>query len=74
MSEREDDLEQQTIDLHFQEAMNNAKKLVGDKIQPKGECYNCEEPLDNPDQLFCDSDCRNDFEFEQRIKERNGKC
>ena len=26
MSEREDDLEQQTIELHFQQAMNNVRK------------------------------------------------
>lgn len=67
MSEREDDLEQQTIDLHFQEAMNNVKKM-GTRLNPKGECYNCEEPMENPNQLFCDCDCREDFEKRKRAE------
>lgn len=69
MSEREDDLEQQTIDLHFQEAMNNAKKQLGSKLQPNGECHNCLESLDDPTQLFCDADCREDYEKIQRANQ-----
>lgn len=69
MSEREDDLEQQTIDLHFQEAMNNAKKMVGNKLQPKGECFNCEEELTNTEQLFCDADCREDYQKRKRAEQ-----
>lgn len=68
MSEREDELEQQTIDLHFQEARNNARKMLGTKLQPKNECYNCLEPLDNAEQLFCDSDCREDYEKRKRAE------
>lgn len=69
MSEREDDLEQQTIDLHFQEAMNKAKKMVGNKLQPQGECFNCKEELTDPYQLFCDSDCQEDYQKRKRAEQ-----
>ena len=64
MSEREDDLEQQTIELHFQQAMNNVRKQ-NVRVQPTGFCLNCDEKL-QPEQLFCDMDCREDYE--KRIK------
>lgn len=67
MSEKEEDLEQQTIELHFQEAMHKAKK-AGTRLNPTGECYNCEEPLEEPDKLFCDCDCREDFEKRKRAE------
>ena len=67
MSEKEDELEQQTIELHFQQAMNNVKKM-NTRLQPTGECYNCDEELDKEDQLFCDVDCREDYEKRKRAE------
>ena len=64
MSEREDDLEQQTIDLHFQQPMHLTKKKAV-TLPPIGECYNCEEKIDH-DRLFCDADCRDDYEKRKR--------
>lgn len=32
-----------------------------------GKCYNCEEPLPETI-LFCDADCRDDFEKRQKAK------
>lgn len=32
---------------------------------PKGCCYACDAPLNN-DQRFCDADCRDDYQAEQR--------
>lgn len=66
MSEREDDLEQQTIDLHFQQAMHQTKKMAV-TLQPTGECYNCDEPIDS-DKLFCDADCRDDYEKRKKAE------
>ena len=63
MSEKEDDLEQQTIELHFQQAMNNVKKM-NTRLEPTGDCYNCDEE----DQLFCDIDCRDDYEKRKRAE------
>lgn len=66
MSEREDDLEQQTIELHFQQAMHQTKKKAV-LLTPNGECYNCDESIDH-DQLFCDVDCRDDYEKRKRAE------
>lgn len=57
MSEKEDELEQQTIDLHFQQAMHKVKKSAV-RLNPTGECLQCEEPLSETGQLFCDCYCR----------------
>lgn len=67
MSEKEDELEQQTIELHFQQAMNNVKKM-NTRLEPTGDCYNCDEPLEKVDQLFCDAYCRDDYEKRKRAE------
>jgi hypothetical protein len=60
--DRANDQAQQMLDLQLK-----ARKSV---IAPKGACHYCDEPLH--DGLFCNADCRDDFEKEQRAKERNG--
>lgn len=35
------------------------------QIQPKGACYFCDEPVSDK-RLFCDSDCRDDWERRQK--------
>jgi len=40
--------------------------------KPTGRCFYCGAPLE-PEQLFCDADCRDDYEFEQAAKERKGR-
>ncbi len=32
-----------------------------------GFCHYCDEPLPN-NQIFCDSDCRNDYEWHKKLK------
>lgn len=59
MSEREDELEQQTIELHFQEAMYKMQKK-NTTLQPNGFCYNCDENVEGT-RAFCDEDCRDDY-------------
>lgn len=66
MSEREDDLEQQTIELHFQQAMNNVKKQ-NKSLPYTGFCYNCDENVDS-NNFFCDADCRDDYEKRKRAE------
>lgn len=34
------------------------------RYQRRGKCYNCGEPTDN---LYCDVDCRRDYEKEQFV-------
>tara|TARA_Y100000588_G_scaffold346654_1_gene394777 strand:+ start:201 stop:401 length:201 start_codon:yes stop_codon:yes gene_type:complete len=43
--------------VHIQNARLNTPRLT-----PKEACHNCDEPLDNPEQLFCDADCAEDYE------------
>lgn len=66
MSEREDELEQQAIEINFQQAMNNVKKQ-NLRLQSNGFCHNCEENVD-AGQVFCDVDCREDYEKRKRAE------
>lgn len=47
------------------------QRARGTQIKPKGFCYNCDEPL-SPEQLFCDSDCRDDYQHIQERRKANG--
>ena len=42
-------------------SLQTARMGLG-RLKPTGHCYNCEEPLKRPDQLFCDMDCAQDYE------------
>jgi hypothetical protein len=37
-----------------------------------GACLYCGSVVESP-KLFCDTDCRTDYEFEQKMKKINGK-
>lgn len=39
---------------------------------PKGSCYSCDEPLEH-DKTFCDTYCRDDFQYLEERKKANGK-
>lgn len=36
------------------------------KLQATGSCYNCEESVDGG-RLFCDADCKEDWEYRRRL-------
>jgi hypothetical protein len=40
-------------------------------LTPLGRCYNCDEPI-RPSLLYCDADCRSDYEAQQRARARSG--
>jgi hypothetical protein len=42
-------------------------------LLPAGACHYCDEPLKNMNQLFCDADCREDHENEDRLRKQAGK-
>ena len=69
MSEREDELEQQTIELHFKQAMHNIKKEAFSGLAPDGCCHNCLEAIDS-DKLFCDSDCELDYRKRKKAEQQ----
>jgi hypothetical protein len=56
----------QTLESHI----NAVRKRVKDAMPVTGLCWNCEEPVTH---LFCDPDCRDDYERRQAIVQRLGK-
>lgn len=47
----------------------SAAKITQSRL-PKGRCNYCGEAVND---TFCDIDCRNDYEREQRIMQQNGR-
>lgn len=45
---------------HLEAALHNAK-VENPTLRPRGACYNCDEKLPGK-LLFCDVDCRDDYE------------
>ncbi|XWY20090.1 DUF2116 family Zn-ribbon domain-containing protein [Bisgaard Taxon 45] len=46
-----------------------SKKKRTKSLSYIGCCYYCNEPLPE-NQLFCDSDCRDDYEWHQKLKKQ----
>lgn len=59
--DRANDQAQQMLDIQL--------KRRKPSIAPRGTCYTCEDATTG---LFCCPGCRDDYEREQRAKERNG--
>ena len=66
MSEREDELEHQLMEIQLKEAMYKTQKKAV-TLTPVGVCYNCEETIAT-DRTFCDSDCRDDYEKRKKAE------
>lgn len=60
----------ETTEFFEKVALQNIKQVV--PLQPKGACHNCDFKLE-AEHLFCDADCRDDWEREQAAKRRNGR-
>lgn len=43
------------------------------ELPPRGSCYYCWEPLQHPLKFCPGGDCVEDWEFEQKMKARNGR-
>lgn len=61
MSEKTDEMEYQSIEANFQNAMANARKAGESALKPVGSCYNCHEEVEGT-RVFCDMDCQEDYE------------
>ena len=66
-ADRADSLIDSTIQARVQRASQEARRR---QLIPLGTCYYCESPLRNG-MLFCDAECRNDWEEEQAAHRRN---
>lgn len=47
-------------------------KVGGRRLAATGRCHNCEEPLPSPE-LFCDVDCRDDYDLREKMQGINGR-
>lgn len=52
--------------------MSVAKQQRRQRMEPRGTCLSCDTAV-LPGVLFCDADCRTDWERQQAAKARNGR-
>lgn len=52
--------------------IENAAKLAANRLKPMGRCYYCDTELSNPNQIFCDKDCSEGHQLEQKMKKITG--
>lgn len=63
------DLANRQAERWLDQARKNA--LEKPRMQPKGKCYFCGEAFEKDSPLlFCDADCRDGYEKEQKLKNR----
>ena len=55
-----------------QQALQDAKDKPYEKRNRSSTCLYCHNSLDKHVINFCDSDCKSDYEYEQRIKRNQG--
>lgn len=69
-----DDLDraQEASDMLTDASIRNIRNNTNRGLKPTGLCYYCESDV-NSDKLFCNVECRQDFEQEQRLRKIAGK-
>lgn len=67
------DIIDQANDVAQQMLDAQRSKRVHDKLLAMGCCHYCSELLPKVGQLFCDSECRESFEMEDRLRKQAGK-
>jgi hypothetical protein len=66
------DVAQQLIDDHNETAIAKVLREKGRALLYSGYCYYCYERVHSP-HIFCDLDCRSDWEREQRMNKIEGR-
>ncbi len=66
------DMAQKAVDDLTDSAVKAIRSQAGTKLLFCGSCYFCTTPVHSP-HLFCDLDCRDDWEYEQRLRKREGR-
>lgn len=64
----EADRSDKEIELTLLHHINRIRKRAQTDIRPTGFCLNCAEPTNG--KLFCDSECREDYERREHIHRR----
>lgn len=59
-------------DAYINGAIETARTTKAEhRLAPKGACHNCEEPLADKGQIFCDAECSEDYEYVESRKRAN---
>lgn len=59
-------------EAYLASAINKARNPAAAlRLKPRGTCYNCMESLSIDRQIFCDSDCAEDYEYVEARKNAN---
>jgi hypothetical protein len=66
------DYAQKAVDDLTDASVKAIRSQVGKKLLFSGACYYCTSPVHSP-HIFCDVECRDDYEYEQRLRQREGK-
>lgn len=53
-------------------AIRNIRNNIQRGLKPMGQCYYCDSPIGSS-LLFCNADCRQDFEHEEKVKRIAGR-
>ena len=67
----EADLAYESEQRHLTQALA-AQRLRGGGLQPIGVCHNCGNNEGLEQRLFCDSDCAEDWEYEDKLRRKLG--
>jgi hypothetical protein len=67
------DFAQQWIDDLNDQAVSKTLRNKGKALLYSGYCYYCYEEVHSP-HIFCNNECRDDWEKEQRMKKINGSA
>lgn len=60
------------VETYMEQAISLARSTTRSvRLAPKGVCYNCHDKVTTASQLFCDSECSEDFEYVQSRKQAN---
>ena len=61
----------ETQQLALERALHNQRTAAQHaRMRPKGACHFCDEPVATQI-LFCDEDCRDDYDYEQQQRQRH---
>ena len=61
-----DDADRAQIEIEAELRLALVAAQASPRLQSTGKCHNCDEALEDRDQLFCDRDCARDFEKRER--------
>lgn len=65
------DTANELADAYVEQAVSAARSRTSARLAPKGRCHNCDEKLSTAGQLFCDSECGEDYDYVQSRKQAN---